>query len=261
MKLFEYIDNINNKNEKVLSVFLTAGYPNKEQFEDIALNLLNAGADILEIGIPFSDPLADGPVIQYSSHIALQNGVTVKDCIEYVKKIRIKTDKKLIFMSYLNPIIAYGVENFIKDSLSAGINGLIIPDLVPEEYVNVLGKNTDSIDIILLSTPNTPAARLIKIDQLSEGFIYFVSVNGTTGVRELNDPNIIIPIEKAYKTISKNKMLVGFGVSNKESVKLLTKYCDGVIVGSAIVNKLDKPNGTKEAIEFVKELKQACFIS
>jgi tryptophan synthase alpha chain len=259
MKLFDYIDSINKKNEKVLSVFLTAGYPNKDNFTQLAVKILNAGADMLEIGIPFSDPLADGPVIQYSSHKALENGIKVKDCIEYALEIKKQTDKPLIFMSYLNPLLSYGIEKFWNDSISAGVSGLIIPDLVPEEYINIIGSNKNDLDIILLSTPTTPPERLKKIDLISNGFIYFVSVNGTTGERNLNNEEILIPIKKAYKAIKKNKMLVGFGISNEESVKFFSPVCDGVIVGSAIVNKLDKPNGEEKAVELIKELKAACY--
>lgn len=258
MKLFNYIDSVNKKNEKVLSVFLTAGYPDKDTFTDLAVDVLNSGADMLEIGIPFSDPLADGPVIQYSSHVALGNGVKVKDCIKYAEEIKKQVDKPLIFMSYLNPILSYGIERFLVDSKNAGVSGLIIPDLVPEEYYNVIGNNKNELDIILLCTPTTQVDRIKKVDSLSNGFIYFVSVNGTTGERDLKDEHLLLPIKKAYNEIEKNKMLVGFGVSNKESVKFFSRVCDGVIVGSAIVNKLDKPGGIAKAIELVKELKQAC---
>lgn len=259
MKLFEYIDKINSNGEKALSVFLTAGFPKKENFVELALDILNAGADMLEIGIPFSDPLADGPVIQHSSHIALENGIKVKDCINFAKEIKLKSEKPIIFMSYLNPLISYGINNFIEECVNVGVEGLIIPDLVPEEYANVLGGITKELDIILLSTPNTPIDRLKRIDVLSKGFIYFVSVNGTTGVRELRDEKVLLPIKTAYSEIKLNKMLVGFGISDEKSVKYFSPACDGVIVGSAVVSKLDKLNGKVEAIDLVKKLKLACL--
>jgi len=259
MKLFEYINKINSKGEKALSVFLTAGFPKKENFVELALDILNAGADMLEIGIPFSDPLADGPVIQHSSHIALENGMKVKDCINFAKEIKSKSDKPIIFMSYLNPLVAFGIEKFIEECVKVGVEGLIIPDLVPEEYTNILGGTKKEIDIILLSTPTTPIDRLKNIDMLSKGFIYFVSVNGTTGVRELKDEKVLLPIKNAYSEIKLNKMLVGFGISDEESVKYFSPVCDGVIVGSAIVSKLNKPNGKEEAVYLVKKLKAACL--
>ncbi len=259
MKISNFIDSINKNNEKVLSVFLTAGYPNKKNFAEMAVNVLNAGADMLEIGIPFSDPLADGPVIQNSSNIALQNGTTIKDCIFFAKQISAKVNKPLIFMSYINPILNYGIEKFITDSEAAGVKGLIIPDLVIEEYNEILGGIKTNMEIILLCTPTTPDERIKKIDTASSGFVYCVSLNGTTGVRNEFDHSILKPIKNAYNLITKNKMLVGFGISKEEDVKYFSPCCDGVIVGSAVVKLLDdEKEGELKAVELVKKLKEAC---
>lgn len=260
MNLNNYIDSINKRNEKVLSVFLTAGYPNKKDFVKLAVDTLDAGADMLEIGIPFSDPLADGPVIQHSSQKALENGLKIEDCFNFAKEITSLSNKPVVFMSYLNPILSYGINRFNDDMLKANISGVIIPDLVIEEYYNILNENFTS-DVILLSTPNTPVSRLKQIDKLSKGFIYYVSVNGTTGERNLRDENIIKPIQKAYKEIEKNKMLVGFGISNEKSVEYFKDFCDGVIVGSAVVSKLAEDNGKSKVLDLVKRLKSACKIN
>ncbi|MFH0735745.1 MAG: tryptophan synthase subunit alpha [bacterium] len=259
MNISNYIDTINKSGQKILSVFLTAGYPNKQNFAEIAINVLNAGADMLEIGIPFSDPLADGPVIQNSSNIALQNGTTIKDCILFAKQISDKVNKPIIFMSYINPILNYGIERFVKDAENAGVKGLIIPDLVIEEYNEILQDVKTDLEIILLCTPTTPDERIKQIDEVSNGFVYCVSLNGTTGVRNEFDEDILKPIKNAYQLIIKNKMLVGFGISKPEDVKYFSPCCDGVIVGSAVVKLLaDGKDGEGKVIELVRKLKGAC---
>ncbi len=259
MKIANYIDEINAKGEKVLSVFLTAGYPDKESFVELAVDILKNGADMLELGVPFSDPLADGPVIQTSSTEALLNGVTLTDVLGYVKDIKSKIDKPIILMSYINPILNYGIEKFLDVCKVYGVDGLILPDLVIEEYNELLGDINPDIDIVLLCTPTTPDDRIKQIDEQSKGFVYCVSLNGTTGVRNQFDDSILKPIKNAKNLITKNKMLVGFGISNEESVKYFAPYCDGVIVGSAVVKLLaDESCGKEKAIELVKKLKSAC---
>lgn len=259
MKIAKYIDEINAKGEKVLSVFLTAGYPQKNTFVDLAADILKNGADMLELGVPFSDPLADGPVIQTSSTEALLNGVTLTDVLGYVKEIKSKIDKPIILMSYINPILNYGIEKFLDACKVYGVDGLILPDLVIEEYNELLGDINPDLDIVLLCTPTTPDDRIKQIDEQSMGFVYCVSLNGTTGVRNRFDETILKPIQNAKQLITKNKMLVGFGISNEESVKYFAPYCDGVIVGSAVVKLLtDESCGKEKAIELVKILKSAC---
>ncbi|RPI66987.1 MAG: tryptophan synthase subunit alpha, partial [Ignavibacteriales bacterium] len=228
----EYIVNKNRSGEKILSVFLTAGFPDKNNFVKLALDVLNAGVDMLEIGFPFSDPLADGPVIQYSSQKALENGVTLKLVFEYVKKIREKNDKPLILMGYANPVLKYGKKNFALSCSEAGVNGLIIPDVPVDESEDFFDDSFNGIDKIFLASPTTPDERLKQIDNLSSGFLYYVSMAGTTG-RQLNNSNDVIEqVKKASSIIKKNKMLVGFGISNPDDVKSLIPYCSGVIVGS-----------------------------
>ena len=254
-----YIDGINRRNEKVLSVFLTAGFPVKDSFENLAINALNFGADILEIGIPFSDPLADGPVIQQSSQLAIENGTTTKDVFAFTENIKAKTDKPLIAMTYANILLHYGVGNFLNDAHNAGFSGLIVPDLSLEEYGNFIPSQNSDLEVIMLSTPTTSDSRLMEIDALSQGFVYYVSVTGTTGVRQGFDPDTLEKLKHA-RTVIKNKLLVGFGISKPEDVKLFANYSDGVIVGSAIIKRLmqDKSEGFRDVLSYISSMKQAC---
>ncbi|HUX60181.1 MAG TPA: tryptophan synthase subunit alpha, partial [Ignavibacteriaceae bacterium] len=151
----DYISNKRKSNEKVLSVFLTAGFPNKNTFVDLALKVLDSGADLIEIGFPFSDPLADGAVIQHSSQIAIENGINLKETLNFVREIRKGTDKPIILMGYANPVLSYGINEFANDAKSAGVNGVIIPDVPIEEYDNFFNGNFEGLDTILLITPTT----------------------------------------------------------------------------------------------------------
>lgn len=234
----EYIDSVNARGEKVLSVFLTAGFPVKEEFVELALSILDAGADMLEIGIPFSDPLADGPVIQLSSQSALNNGVTITDVIRYAAAIRAKTDKPLILMGYGNPVLNYGREKFFMDAASAGVNGLIIPDVPLEEYDDFFAGKPDELEAIMLTTPQSGDARIREIDSLSRGFVYCVSVSGTTGARSGFSAGELSSLEHTRAKIVGNKMLVGFGISGPETAKQVLPFCDGIIVGSAVIKRL-----------------------
>ncbi len=258
-KLKEYIQSINNKNEKALSIFLTAGFPDKQNFVDLACKVFEAGADILELGIPFSDPLADGPVIQHSSHLAIQNGINIKDVLVYAKAIKSKKNKPIVLMGYANPILNFGKTNFFRDASAAGVDGLIIQDVPIEEYDSFFQDQKD-LDIILLTTPTSSEERIRKIDETSKGFVYCVSVTGTTGIRKDFSEETLNSL-KATHSIVKNKMLVGFGISTPENIKQISPYCDGVIVGSAVIKKLMNDNYKKdveETLKLVKKLKEAC---
>jgi tryptophan synthase alpha chain len=256
----EYIQEVNNRDEKALSIFLTAGFPDKENFVQLALKALDAGADILEIGIPFSDPMADGPVIQQSSQTAIDNGTTITDVLKFTEAIREQTKKPLIAMTYANILMHYGVEKFLKDAKRAGFNGVIIPDLSAEEYPNFVPE-TNQLDIIMLASPTTSDERLKKIDELSRGFVYFVSVTGTTGVQQNFNDEILNRIKHA-RTIIKNKMLIGFGISKPDDIKLFSPHADGMIVGSALIKELLKNDtGYENTIELVRKLKAASILS
>lgn len=248
-----YIDLVNGRGGKVLSVFLTAGFPAKDNFVSLALDVLKAGADMLEIGIPFSDPLADGPVIQLSSQTAINNGVTAADVLRYAAAIREKTDKPLILMGYGNPVLNYGRERFFYAAAAAGVNGLIIPDVPLEEYNDFFAGKPESLDAIMLTTPQSGDDRISQIDSLSEGFVYCVSASGTTGARSGFSDSELSTLQHTRHKITRNKMLVGFGISGPVTAKQVLPYCDGIIVGSAVIKALMN-EGEQAAVKLVSEL-------
>ena len=250
------INSLNKKGEKALTIFLTAGYPNVESFSELALSIIEAGADILEIGLPFADSLADGPIIQSSYIEALKHNVNLKSTLKMISNIRERTDIPLILMSSSNPILNYGKEKFTKDAKQAGVSGVIIPDVPLEEYDDFFENSFPELDKIMLTTPTSSEERIKMIDKKSSGFLYCVSVVGTTGVRQKFDSYVLDNLERTYK-IATNKMQIGFGISSAEDVKRFAPFCDGVIVGSAVVKSLENENYEK-TIELVKELKEAC---
>jgi tryptophan synthase alpha chain len=254
----KYIEKLNGKNRKALSIFLTSGFPVKNNFVDLAKQVLDSGADMLELGIPFSDPLADGPIIQASSKIALDNGIKLKDVFGFSEAITSGTDKPVILMGYANPIRKYGVENFLRDAKNSGVKGLIVPDVPLEEYDFFFESGVNDIDVILLTTPTSSEERIISIDEKSSGFVYCVSITGTTGVKENFSGEVINNISRTRSLINKNKMMIGFGVSKPEDVKTFSPYCDGVIVGSAVINSLIKNKNVTNTLSLISELSGAC---
>ncbi len=259
-----YIDRLNKKNRKALSVFLTAGYPRADDFVRLALDVLEKGADLLEIGIPFSDPIADGPVIQFASQKALASGITIDRIFSYVEEIRKSSDKPVILMGYANPVLRYGIEPFLRTSRNSGVNGIIVPDIPLEEYASFWGSPPDDIDIIQLTTPTSPESRIKAIDQRSRGFVYCVSVAGTTGVKNKFDEHAVAHVRRTYSLLKKNKMLIGFGISGAEDVREFSPYCDGVIVGSAVLRCLENVGDEREfssALNLVSELSSACQLA
>ncbi|MCP5063582.1 MAG: tryptophan synthase subunit alpha [Ignavibacteriae bacterium] len=252
------INSLNCKGEKALTIFLTAGYPNVEDFSRLALRIIDAGADILEIGLPFADSLADGPIIQSSYIEALKQNVNLTTTFEMIAEIRANTDIPLILMSSSNPILNYGKVNFTEDAKQAGVNGVIIPDVPLEEYDNFFENSFVELDKIMLTTPTSSEERIKMIDMKSSGFLYCVSVVGTTGVRQEFDSYVLENLERTYK-LTNSKMQIGFGISSEKDVKRFSPFCDGVIVGSAIVKSIaNNSNNYSETIELVKELKEAC---
>lgn len=253
-----HIEKINQANRKALSIFLTAGFPAKDNFVELALSVLDNGADMLEIGIPFSDPLADGPTIQQSSQTALENGVNMKDVFSFCEKIKSKTDKPLILMGYANPIIKYGTKNFCEDAVNSGAGGLIVPDVPIDEYESFYTNDFKDFEKILLTTPASSDERIKEIDKKSEGFVYCVSVTGTTGARTNFDESVLKNLERTYSLVTKNKMLIGFGISSPENIKTFAPYCDGAIVGSAVIKKINEDY--KGLPEFIRSLSNACMV-
>lgn len=257
-RIRERITSLNEKNEKALTIFLTAGFPNIENFVELALSIEKAGADILEIGLPFGDSLADGPVIQSSYTVALKNNVNLLTTFNLISEIRKKSDIPIVIMSSSNPVLAFGKKKFVQYCINAKVDGIIIPDIPLEEYDDFYKNEFKEIDKILLTTPTSSQKRISAIDNKSSGFVYCVSVVGTTGVREKFDNYVFENLKRTYSIVKNNKMQIGFGISTAEDVKKFSPFCDGVIVGSVIVRTLsnDDKNFTK-TIELVKELKRA----
>ena len=252
----KYIETENSKGRKVLSVFLTSGFPDPQNFTELALKVLDAGADMLEIGFPFSDPLADGPVIQHSSNIALKNGINLHKTFRYAEQIKKGTEKPIILMGYANPVISYGIKEFTISCNNTGVDGIIIPDVPIEEYENFFNTDFNGIDKVLLISPTTSDERVKLIDEKSEGFVYCVSVSGTTGSEKAQKD--IEFIKRSYSSIRKNKMLVGFGISSADDVKKYSPFCDGIIVGSAVIKSLtDDDKNSNKTLSLIKELKGA----
>jgi len=228
------------KEKNILSIYFTAGYPNLEDTVAIIRELEKNGADLIEIGIPFSDPVADGVVIQRSSEKALKNGMTIHLLFEQLKEIRKSISIPLILMGYLNPVMQYGIAEFCAKCREIGIDGTIIPDLPLEiyeaEYKGIFVEN--SLSNIFLITPQTSDARIRKIDSLSSGFIYMVSSSSTTGVKESADDEQLNYFGKVRSMNLQSKLLIGFGISDKGSFERASNYANGAIIGSAFITAL-----------------------
>ncbi len=254
----EYIEQLNKKNRKALSIFLTAGFPDKNNFIDLAKNVLDAGADMIELGIPFSDPLADGPVIQASSKIALDNGVNLKDVFTYSEAISAYSKKPIVLMGYANPIRRYGIKKFFQDAINSGVKGLIVPDVPLEEYDSFFKEQTINLDVILLTTPTSSDERIKLIDSMSEGFIYCISVVGTTGIKNNFSTETKNNLKRTYSLLKKNKMMIGFGISKPEDVINFSPFGDGFIVGSMIIKSLLDGNKREYTLKIISDLSAVC---
>lgn len=244
------------KKKGLLSIYFTAGFPNLNDTADIIYELDRNGADLIEIGIPFSDPLADGPVIQQSSKTAIENGMTLKLLFKQLKDIRKDVDIPLILMGYFNSILQFGVEDFCKNCALAGIDGLIIPDLpldvYKEEYEAMFAQY--GLSNILLVTPSTSAERLTKIDKESSSFIYYVSANSTTG----NKNGVRTGNAEYFDSIRniKHPVLIGFGIKDKQSFQNACQYSNGAIIGTAFINAIaNTKNLSKSIKEFIQSIK------
>ena len=256
---------LKKQNRRALIPYITAGDPDLDITAKLILTISQNGGDILELGVPFSDPLADGPTIQAASQRALKSGTTLKGILEMVREIRKKIDIPLVLMSYYNPLRQYGLEALARDASKAGINGFIVPDLTPEEATDWLKVCKEhSLDTIFLIAPTTSLNRARKIAQMSRGFIYYVSVTGVTGARE-SLPQDIIENLKQLRKITNKPIAVGFGISSPNHVRMLVPYTDGIVVGSAIVKLIGETKELSQicvkVAKFIKNLSQATFIS
>lgn len=256
-KIKSRIERINQDGKKALSIFLTSGFPSIEKFIDNTNRIIDAGADLIELGMPFSDPLADGGVIQQSSQLALQNGITQKQTFQFAEEIKKRNDIPLILMGYANTLMQYGKEQFEQDAINAGVDGLIIPDVPLEEFESFFSPFTNELDKVLLTTPTSSPERIKLLDEKSTGFLYSVSVSGTTGVRSGFNETTLTNLSNTYKIVKQNKMLIGFGISKPTDIKQLSPFADGFIVGSAVIKSL-MTDKIDETIKLVKSLSAAC---
>ncbi len=245
---------------KAFIAFITAGFPNLSATEKLIYALDSAGADIIELGVPFSDPLADGPTIQSASYLALKNGTNLKKIFEVVKKARAKTEVPIALMTYYNPVFHYGEELFIRDCVKCGVDGVIIPDLPPEEATTLISlARKNNIATVFFVSPTTSVKRMRFAAQKATGFIYYVSTTGVTGERRNLAKNIFDNVRK-IKQLTHKPVCVGFGISNSSQAKEILKVADGVIVGSAIIKKIAEnktcPNLNEKVKKFVFTFKK-----
>jgi|TARA_R100000479_G_scaffold108682_1_gene54594 tryptophan synthase alpha chain len=252
----------NGKESKLMSLFLTAGFPDLDATVDLILGFEKNGADIIELGMPFSDPLADGPTIQYSSDIAIKNGITMDKIFDMVKEVRKQSEIPIILMGYMNPVLRYGVEKFCKKAEEAGVDGLIIPDIPIEEGGIIEQQAKDSkLSLIYLVAPNTIDERMKQADEKSEGFVYCVSVTGVTGARDGGEVSKSVNrfIQRVKSNITKNPVMVGFGIKSYEDATDIASNADGFIVGSALIDTIKQHYPNKgwqsELFSFVHSLK------
>lgn len=238
-RLTALLSSLRARRKKALALFLTAGFPSADSTPPLVLSLEGAGADIIEIGMPFSDPLADGPVIQESSAIALRNGVTIHAILDGVRTIRRTSSVPLVLMGYINPILNYGADRFFRDAAASGVDGVILPELTLEESVRFkTGISRSGLSQILLVAPTTPEERLIAIDAACSGFLYCVSTTGVTGSAGKDAPDeFFARVRKCART---NPLLVGFGISTAEGARHAAHVSDGVIIGSALIGRLSQ---------------------
>jgi len=238
--------------------YVTVGYPSIEATLKVVSILANSGCDIIELGIPFSDPIADGVTIQKASFHALQNGVTPKVCLQVAKELSQKVEIPLIFMTYFNPVFSYGLEEFCDACVNSGIDGLIIPDLPPEEgsELELIAQN-HAIDLIYLLAPTSTEERIQLVAQRSRGFIYLVSVTGVTGARDNLPPNLEDFVTRVRRVASQ-PLCVGFGISTPRQARQIARIADGVIVGSRIIQLMESEDRSMAAVrDFVTEVREA----
>lgn len=246
-----------NKKTPLLSIYFTAGYPQLNSTLDIAAAVEKAGADFIEIGFPYSDPLADGPVIQNSSQKALQNGMNLKVLFEQLKGLRKRVSIPVLLMGYVNPVLQYGVKNFCDSCAEAGVDGLIVPDLPLDEYESFYKEYfiSNNLSNIFLVTPQTSEERIRKIDELSNGFIYLLSSSSTTGKNLAVSDEADAYFSRIRDMKLKNPTMIGFGISDQKSFNKAAEYTRGAIVGSAFVKFLDTENAMERIPEFIRSIR------
>ncbi len=251
------ITQVFKQGHKALIAYITAGYPKPEDTEKIVMTLAKGGCDIIELGIPFSDPLADGATIQKASYQALKHGVTPENCLEMAAEIRQKIETPLVFMTYYNPVLNYGLNAFCKQCVKAGINGLIVPDLPPEEGLELetITRKVD-LDLIYLLAPTSTENRINIVASSSRGFIYLVSLTGVTGARETLAPELTDFVGRVRK-ITDLPLCVGFGISKVEHARQAAALADGVIIGSRLIELIEEDSTLDSLKLFITSVREA----
>jgi tryptophan synthase alpha chain len=250
---------LKKENKKAFIVFITAGYPNLKVTGKLTMALSEIGVDILELGVPFSDPVADGLLIQEASQVSLEKKTTLNDILNLVKRVRKTSDIPISLMSYYNPIFCFGEERFIKRARDCGVDGVIIPDLPPEEASKLIRLSAKfNLCVIFFISPTSTLKRIKSVSRVSKGFIYYVSLTGVTGPRK-NIPDDLVKNLKMVKRYVGKPVCVGFGISSARHVKQIQKVADGVIVGSAVIKEIKRNINRRDLIErvtgFVRRLK------
>ncbi|MDG1939367.1 MAG: tryptophan synthase subunit alpha [Paracoccaceae bacterium] len=254
-RIYNTFEVLRSEKKKAFISYIMAGDSSYEKSLEILKGLPGAGVDIIELGLPFTDPMADGPTIQLAGQRALAHGMTVRKTLEMVKSFRIlNDDTPIVLMGYYNPIYSYGVDDFLKDAKNAGVDGLIVVDLPPEEDEELcIPAAKFDINFIRLATPTTNSKRLPKVLSNTSGFVYYVSITGITGAASAKSGNVG-PEVQTIKKSTNLPVVVGFGVTTPEAAFEIASVADGVVVGSAIVDMVGKQKSVKEILEFVKSL-------
>jgi len=260
-RIEDKFESLRGKKEKALIVYLTAGDPSLSITKKIIFGLEKAGVDILEIGVPFSDPTADGPVIQAASQRALKAGTTLEGVLDLVTEVRKVSEIPIVLFGYFNPIFAYGVKRFAEAARRAGVDGVLVVDL-PYEEAKELRIYTDAvgIDFISLIAPTTDGKRLNKIAADATGFLYYISITGITGTAVPKIENIKTAVKKIHK-ITKLPIAVGFGISKSQQAREIARFADGIVIGSAVVRLIDENKNNPDLVKIISayasEIKKA----
>ncbi len=242
---------------KALIAYITLGYPTLETSYQAAITLAGSGCDIIELGIPFSDPLADGTTIQKASYQALRQGITVPACLGTARRLSQQITTPLVFMGYFNPILSFGIESFSQAAAKAGVSGLIIPDLPPEEGAELeLTTQRLKLDLIYLLAPTSTEERISLVSARSRGFIYLVSLTGVTGARQTLPPELDNFVRRV-RAKATQPLCVGFGISSPEQAERVAQIADGVIVGSRLIQLIDEDTKLTSLKSFVQSLRRA----
>jgi len=250
---------LKQRHETALIPFITAGDPDLRVTAELIIGLAEAGADLIELGVPFSDPMADGPTIQAASERALAAGTTLKGVLQLVAEVRETTRIPLILMGYYNPVFCYGAEKFARDAATAGVDALLLVDLPPEEVAEIHGVMSESkIALITLLAPTTPRERMARLAAAAEGYLYYVSMTGVTGAQKISPEEIRVAVEE-LKGMTEIPVAVGFGITTAADATAVGEFADGVIVGSALVKIIAEHGRSKELLpevtKFIAELK------